>query len=422
MSSHRVLGLLIGIAVLVRLPFLPHGFGLDPDAARNMLTAERLVTEGVYAYSRAPGYPVHEVLLAVTRAYTSPLIANGISLVAFILSALTLHRILVRVAPETALAYTATYLFLPIGLIASTEAMDYYLALLFILLSLLLVSRRKTALSAVALGAAVGTRLTSGAALFAVLPHLPGLPRVLVFLVGFAASALAFYAPVLWTYGTSFFTFYDVFARPSPFEILRGGMVLTWGTLGAIAVLAVLAMALGNALTGKAERTNPFLLGGLALIVLYWIAFFRLPHEAEYLLPTVAGVLLVASVSVRSARVAWLLAIAVALSSLVSIGPGGVSPGVWQPYLEARKARTERVACISGRLEGLPDRAVVVVPTSVDHAYLSQAMYAKRPDLAFLIDGEDAPSAQSGRPTHRLDTTITEPMSAPCTAVIVPHG
>ena len=49
--------------VILRAPFLPYGYGTDPDAWRVALTGEYLIHHGKYFPSRLPGNPLHELLI-----------------------------------------------------------------------------------------------------------------------------------------------------------------------------------------------------------------------------------------------------------------------------------------------------------------------------------------------------------------------
>src|SRR5712692_1687428 len=55
---------LAAVFLLVRLPWLPTGYGAETDSYRVALSALHLWRDGEFLPSRLPGYPVHELLMA----------------------------------------------------------------------------------------------------------------------------------------------------------------------------------------------------------------------------------------------------------------------------------------------------------------------------------------------------------------------
>ena len=279
--------LALGAVYLVsRIPWLNLGYGTDPDAWRVALSAHHLLDAGEYLPSRLPGYPLHEFV-------TVPLVKGGwvwTNLSTALVSLLGVY-IFARLAADRGLpargALAVAFAFAPLLWINSVTTMDYMWALTAILGSYWLTTRGRPGLAGACLGLAVGFRMTSGAM---ALPlglllwrdgRARDLPR---FLGALVAVSLVAYSPVIAVYGLRFLNFYDASVTWQSFLNRLGKDAL--GILGALAVLAGLAFSWRNLRHLPEDvRGDPHVLVWVAVLVLYFVSFARLPHEIAYLIP-----------------------------------------------------------------------------------------------------------------------------------------
>ncbi len=309
--------------VVSRIPWLNLGYGTDPDAWRVALSAEHLLSEGEYLPSRLPGFPLHEFV-------TVPLVRGGwvwtnlstvlISLVGVYLFA----RILAELDLPGRGPLTLAFAFTPLLWINSVSTMDYMWSLTLILGCYLALMRGRFLVGGVCLGLAVGFRLTSGLAAPAFLIWLwreRQLRPMIPFLAALGATSLVAYSPVLATYGLRMFNFYD--AKISLLSFLKLLGKDTLGVIGALAVLAGLALSLRRlgSLPRDLTRESHLLLW-VAMILIFFVSFARLPHEVAYLIPVFPfGFFLMARYFQRAVLVA--VATVIVLAGFVDI----TSPG-----------------------------------------------------------------------------------------------
>jgi hypothetical protein len=274
------------VYVLARLPFIDYGHGTDPDAWRVALTAHHLLDTGDYYPSRLPGNPLHELVTALfipggwiaTNLSTLAVSLAGVYLFARIVS---LHRL-----PGAAVLVVG-YAFAPLLFINSIATMDYMWALTAILGAYYCQATGKPLWAGILLGAAVGFRLQSFVA-WAPLAYLAwrqGRLRDLAPLTLAAGGVtLLCFAPVLVVYGTDFFNYYD--AKVNASEVLRLVGKEALGIFGAAGVVLAVLVSLPRFRRLPADLIGDAHVGVWAgFIVLYMLAFTRLPHEIAYLIP-----------------------------------------------------------------------------------------------------------------------------------------
>ncbi len=114
-----------------------------------------------------------------------------------------------------------------------------------------------------------------------------------------STAALAF-LPVWLRYGWNFFTFYENHDRPAFAAILVRGSFEVWGAIGLLALLILLLgsiprrpLSLPPAMPPRANRLLVPAVG--AIVVIYLLAYLRLPDQAGYLIPLVPAILLLAA-------------------------------------------------------------------------------------------------------------------------------
>ncbi len=274
------------VYVASRIPWLNLGYGTDPDSWRVALTADHLLSEGEYLPSRLPGFPLHELV-------TVPLVRGGwvwtnlstvlVSLVGVYLFA----RILAELNLPHKGVLTVAFAFTPLLWINSMTTMDYMWALTFILGCYLALIRGHSLLGGVCLGLAVGFRMTSVWAALAFLVWLwreRRLRSAIPFLGALGVTSLIAYSPVLATYGLRMFNFYDAKVGILPVVKLLGKDTL--GIVGTLSVIAALIISLPRLtrLPRDLARESHLALW-VAMVLVFFISFTRLPHEVAYLLP-----------------------------------------------------------------------------------------------------------------------------------------
>ncbi len=297
-SDNFRLALLTTIVFLSRLPFLWDGFGLDGDSWSVAITAQLLNDADVYEASRLPGFPVHEILSSYfisAGALGTNLLSAIAGTLCVLFFALTLKTLRFKYVIRASLAFAAV----PVFYIHSTTTIDYVLALMFIMASLYLLHKDHLVFAGIALGLAIGTRLTSGAMLLPLsilLLEQIGFRRNLFRIVKLTVPALIVAAicfmPVINEYGLNFFTYYNV-PYPSIPKVLYKFSIEVWGIIGFIGIsLGVLMLFLPDRITGQKylfprSVNEKHVIAWLVAIDLFIIAFLKLPMEAGYLIPII---------------------------------------------------------------------------------------------------------------------------------------
>jgi hypothetical protein len=290
-----------GIVLLSRLPFLGPGYGDDPDAWR-LASASRLIAEtGVYHESRSPGHPVQE--WTCSRLWQGgPRAVNSATAVMSALAALFFGLAFAELGGGawSALALLA-FACVPVVYVHSVDAMDYVWAVCFSMAALWLVLRDRWLAAGVALGLAIGSRMTAGLLLFplALLGWTRnGWNRRVGTMAGFAAATLAvgglLYLPDLLQQGLRFLRFAEG-PYPSAFHLLQDSTLEIWGAIGGLGLAAALVVGLLRRRGAPTLRDARGLAAcALLAIALYAGAFLRLPADPAYLMPVVPFVLLLA--------------------------------------------------------------------------------------------------------------------------------
>ncbi len=322
----------LGAAFLIaRAPMLNYGYGTDPDAWRVAVTGNYLIEAGKYFPSRLPGNPLHEIILSplvpigwvATNLATALISLFGVWLFARIVTHLRL--------PHAGLV-TLGFAFTPLLIINSVATMDYMWALTCILGAYYLTLQRQPLLAGALIGAAMGFRLQSAVA---------GVPlaylmwrdgdwrRVLPFGAAAGAVVAAAFTPVFAAYGLRFYDFYDAPVLYQDVIRLLGKESL--GVIGSLGVLVGFVASLRRlqALPEDAVR-DPQVGAWLIAIVLYFVVFFRLPHEIAYLIPVFPfGLLLMAKYFRREVMAGVIACIVLAGAvDITNIGDG-LSPSAF---------------------------------------------------------------------------------------------
>lgn len=343
----------IALAVLAtRLPFVGPGAGIDNDGWFLVNAAREMAATGRYTTSRFPGYPVQEWLASlVVRAGGDVWAITFLSALACAACVFGLARLLRRLGVGDASLLAGAFAFVPAIAVASVSAMDYLFALAFLLAAAHARASGRHLLMGVALGLAIGTRLTSVALLPAVLllPP-PGAGRRdegarLVTAISITTLVAAgCYVPAYQRYGIAFLQFVDpLHTGSTPWDFMLGFLhldrspfppalvigqatALLWGVPGTLA----LVVAFGWSMLRRAPARSAPLGGGRVLaacgaaIACEGALYLRLPHDEGYLIPVVPFVLLLLA-RVAPRGLVRLCAAAFVLSAFV-LAVDGVPP------------------------------------------------------------------------------------------------
>ena len=310
-SGRPALALAVAFA-LSRLPLLGGGYGADTDAYRVVLTARYLWAHGEYLPSRLPGFPLHELVVALL-VWGGPLLTNAVTALVALVGVLVFARLVRELNVPSPGLVVFGFAFTPLLVVNSVTTLDYHWALTAMLGAYLAAVRGRPALAGLLLGVAIGFRITAGAFLLplVVLLGWRGRWRDAALLAATAlVVALVAFLPVAIPYRFRFLDFAD--SRVSPDGVIR--VVGQWalGAGGALAVLAALALSWRSvaALPARAVR-DPHVVVWLLTVALYAVAFVRLPVDAGYLLPIYPFGFMLLAITLRPALMAAIVAVVV---------------------------------------------------------------------------------------------------------------
>jgi len=300
--------LAIALIALSRLPFLFFGYGSEEDAWALPLVAERIATTGVYEVSRLPGHPLQELIFTLVWNKGS-FVYNFITAIISTIGIIFFMQILQKIKSSNWLWAGIALAATPIIYINSTNAMDYTWAMSFGIISLFYILNTRFILAGIFIGLAVGCRITSGALL---LPYCyliwnmvdskERIKSISKTIVATGITSLLLFTPVIYTYGLSFFTYYQHFPIPSFAKNFYKGTFAAFGSIGTAAVFVILILFIVRKNVTKhikLDRNNiakPFLYSTYLTILLFLIAFIQLPLKAAFIIPVVSAFWLGASI------------------------------------------------------------------------------------------------------------------------------
>jgi len=292
--------LLTGMLIFIsRLPFLNAGYGSEEDAWGMALTAHNISQTGIYEYSRLPGHPVPELIYAAiysTGYFGFNLLTAIISTAGmlFFMAALRLAGIRNYLAAGIALAFT------PVIYIASTNTMDYTWALAFIMVAFYLLLSGHYALAGIAMGIAIGCRITSA---FCILPFLfllnvtnsfrPFSRPVIAFVSSAIFVSFILFLPLFNRYGLGFFTFYDTI-YPTFAKAFYKFTFAVYGTIGSAVLLLYFILTASNKTIFRLQDPLHQKLRFVSVIVIlgYSVLYWYLPQKAAFMIPVIPFIIL----------------------------------------------------------------------------------------------------------------------------------
>jgi hypothetical protein len=401
-ATERRTFLVVFAGVLVtRLPFLDAGYGDIKDAWRVASAARLIGTTHDYWASRFPPHPVHEIASAFLwkggplALNLATAVVSSIGIACFALAARRLRY-------DGWLPATAALAMTPQVYISSTTTIDYLWALSFMLAALLVALRGRSLAAGVLVGFAIGARITSAAMLLplSLLFVLCGdrsqrLRHVAVLWASAIVIGLLWFVPAIERYGADALTFAEI-ADYRPYDVVRRATLETWGVLGFVGLVAAALYAVFWRRRGEQGRgPSRLALVWLCGLVVYTIAFLRLPHLPAYLIPAIPFALLLLHELVP--KTAFTLACAaIVVAPFLGVGRSGPEQGA---ILLDRARRTElrdaadRFVADGNALDG--DNVVVA-----GHWYAPVYVYVlERPDAstryAYLLTAREAARARA---------------------------
>jgi len=273
------------------------GYGNDYDTYAMVRSGQNLLNGLGYSPSRAPGYPIPEIVIGATSKIGGSTFSNAIS-VALALGSLSLFYLLASrlVEPDRA-GFAVLFVALnPVFVVAASSTMDYVYSIFFILAAVHALASDRFTLAALLSGLALGSRL-SNALIVLVLylavimfHYLDGNRRqaLRVFasgILGVLVTAILF-VPVFiasghtlgfLTYAIGDWTFIENVAR-----FLYKNLYL-FGVAFFVGLALVLGLGEARALYTVNRDRFGLLLIGLALVLQG--LFAKAPLEIEYLIP-----------------------------------------------------------------------------------------------------------------------------------------
>lgn len=293
--------LLTGLLVfLTRLPFLAAGYGSEEDSWGMAVTAKKIALSGIYEYSRLPGHPVQEmVYLALWDA--GPFVYNIITAIISTCGIIFFMLALKKAGIKYHIIAGLTLAFTPVVYIASTNAMDYTWAMSFALICFYLLLSSRFILAGLALGIAIGCRITSALYL---LPFLLlfihykerkiNITGAWQFIAVTVLTALLTFIPLFYQYGLGFFTFYDTI-YPSFAKAFYKFSFAVYGTIGFFAVILLkLHIIISKKLLQEedSEIKKTISLIAIAVILIYILLYWYLPQKAAFMIPAIPFIII----------------------------------------------------------------------------------------------------------------------------------
>lgn len=294
-----------------RLPFIFDGYGSEEDAWALALTAERIGTTGIYEVSRLPGHPLQELIYSACWQ-GGAVSFNLLTVLLSTLGILAFVAMLQRFQVKHALMIGLALAFTPAVYINSTNDMDYTWAMAFILISGYFISKHQHLMAGLFLAFAVGCRITSGAMLlpytfliYQIAPPGKRFTSIAMYTVALITGSLLLFIPVIQQYGISFFTYYEHFPLPGLAKNIYKGSIAVWGLPSLLTILYLFINILSQKkpiqeieYQGKNIFFVLLIFSGMVLL-LYTIAFIKVPLKAAFMIPAIPFVLLALSLFIQ---------------------------------------------------------------------------------------------------------------------------
>jgi hypothetical protein len=313
------------LALVLYVPFIFLGYGSDMDTYRVLWTGRRFMALLDYVPSRQPGFLVFETVTNLLNLIGGSLLTNLGVLCMSLVIIYCFKQILEHYRIPNSSLLILILMVQPYYWVNSTCTMDYLFALGFSFTAFALLLKGKGVFGGIAIGLAVGSRLSAGLTcagillfLFITLPHL----RKQMILAGFVASIVGV---ICYLPSADFVGWNMRFLRPTVGDSQYWSFYLRFGRLfyksisfwSIPVVLGLLAAALLAVSRVRDIFRSPqaAIFTFSALMVLAYESFYAyIPTEPTYLLPSVPFMLIMLGLILNNKR--WLLAVLIGLMFL----------------------------------------------------------------------------------------------------------
>ena len=320
----------IVLALALYLPLAFLGYGSDVDTFRVLDSGRNFLATADYVPSRRPGFLVHEISTFALDQLGGSLLSNLGTLFWAAAGLLSFQRICRRYDVPQANLLTLLLMVQPVFWFNATVTGDYVWALGLLLIGFDLLGQERYAWAGLALGLAVGCRITSVVVVVPLLvfawftvPH----KRWQVAAGGLFAALLAGAAYILpWDFAEWRPSFWAVSLGSADLwssQMQLGRYVYKnlylWGFPAALFLPVLLVAAVRG--FSKWKQPGALRLVGLCALVIAGCQalFFRYPIEVEYLLPTLPFWLLLFGLTVRQKKPLVILLALVMLYNFINI-------------------------------------------------------------------------------------------------------
>lgn len=319
---------LVQLAIIVlKMPFLLVGFGPEEDAWGHVYNIIEMYEEGHYIVSRLPGHPAYEALMFLLFPLIKfPYILNGLSALAGAFAIFEFYRLLLMMRAQYAVLWALAFGLFPAFFFGSTYTIDYAFTIWSMLRATRLLFQGRYLESGIFIGLATAFRITS---LVVLLPSLffmirsrSSMLHYLFHAMAAVVVSVAFYSLTIATYGIDFF---DYHKPPSSgflkafYKFLPGA----WGAVGTVGILLLVFVLFKKFKELSILLRSPKLLFSTVVVVLFSLAYFRLPEKSAFTIPIYTYFLLIAaSLQFEKSRyILLLLCISIFLGGIQFIHP-----------------------------------------------------------------------------------------------------
>ncbi len=299
----------VTFAVVVGGPLIVSGPGNDLDVGNVFRSGRAIARHFSYVPSRAPGAPVHELIVGVLDRIGGPVLTNLASLAAAGVLVVALDRLLQREGIGKGGRWAiGIFVANPWFVIAATSTTEYLFALAFVVLAALALRGDRPVLAGALAGAAMGCRVGSALLVVSLLlaeltdpghaGRAAGRARVLLSAVSATVVTIAVFIPSFIEAGGLAFAQND-FSSSTVFVQFGRAAIKDLTLLGPVATLVLLAAvpALWTALT--TWRTSWLVRFAVPGFVLSQVLFIRFPWKMAHLLPCLMCLVILLAVSLQ---------------------------------------------------------------------------------------------------------------------------
>jgi hypothetical protein len=305
------------LALVMYVPFIFLGYGSDMDTYRVLWTGQRMATILDYVPSRPPGFLVFETITYFLNVIGGSVLTNLGALCMSLVVIYSLKTILETYQIPNRRLLLLILMVQPYYWVNSTCTMDFLFALGFSFLAFTLLLKEKYVFAGIAMGLAIGSRISSGLAcagfllfFFITMPKarwklilagsITAAITVLVFLpsADFAGWSLRFMKPAV---GGEEYWSLPLRAGRSVYKSLT-----FWSFPVILAFIAVAVLAVRRFGQIRRSPQAAIFIFSAVMLLAYEAFYFYIPTEPAYLLPTIPFMIILLGVILANKR--WALA------------------------------------------------------------------------------------------------------------------